>query len=578
MYPIPEKALAQHIAILGKTGSGKTTAAKAAAERILDDGGRVCVVDPTAAWWGMKSSATGKSAGYPFVIFGGLHADFPLGAIHGEAIAEIVGTSSTPAIIDTSQLRVSERTRFFADFADAIMRKNRGPLHLIIDEAHVFMPQGKVPDPRAGEMLAAGNNLVSGGRSRGLRIMLITQRPAKLHKDSLTQVETLVAMRLIAPQDRKAVEEWIKDNADAAKGREIIESLATLKTGHGWVWAPELGLLERVTFPRIRTFDSSAAPTNETDDSGPVLAAIDRDVITERLKTHAAEVLANDPAELKKRIRELERQVAADAKTRSTHTDEDIKAAEKRGGELGVKVGALRTLTQIETTVQQAFSAIGKVCAEQQGIIKSMAASLADSVGKMPHAPTFRHLETATPARIAIKHSAPPANLRKSASSSNGSGLPAPQQKILDQLAWLESKGIAPAPKETLAAVCGVSPTSGGYFNNLGKLRSSGLIEYPQAGTVGFTKEGRDRANLEEDDGRPVHEHWLEVVSEPQRKILAALIDAHPGEMDKDELANLIGVSPTSGGYFNNLGRLRTLGAVDYPSPGKVGLTRHVMP
>ena len=31
-----------------------------------------------------------------------------------------------------------------------------------------------------------------------------------------------------------------------------------------------------------------------------------------------------------------------------------------------------------------------------------------------------------------------------------------------------------------------------------------------------------------------------------------------------------VGVSRTSGGYFNNLGRLRTLGAIDYPQKGQV--------
>ena len=52
--------------------------------------------------------------------------------------------------------------------------------------------------------------------------MLISQRPAKLHKDSLTQVETLVAMRLIAPQDRDAVSDWIADQADKDQGKEIV--------------------------------------------------------------------------------------------------------------------------------------------------------------------------------------------------------------------------------------------------------------------------------------------------------------------------------------------------------------------
>jgi hypothetical protein len=157
--------------------------------------------------------------------------------------------------------------------------------------------------------------------------MLITQRPAKLHKDSLTQVETLIAMRLIAPQDRKAVEEWIKDNADPEKGREIIRSLATLKTGQGWIWTPEVDLLERVSFPKIKTFDSSKAPDGN-ESTVQVLAPIDKEAIAARLMTVAADALANDPATLKKRVAELERQARAPVSTR-----QDLELAERRGYE-----------------------------------------------------------------------------------------------------------------------------------------------------------------------------------------------------------------------------------------------------
>jgi DNA helicase HerA-like ATPase len=61
---IPKAALEQHIAILGKTGSGKTYAAKGLVERMLDDGRQVCVIDPTAAWWGLRLGANGKPPGF----------------------------------------------------------------------------------------------------------------------------------------------------------------------------------------------------------------------------------------------------------------------------------------------------------------------------------------------------------------------------------------------------------------------------------------------------------------------------------------------------------------------------------
>jgi hypothetical protein len=113
-------------------------------------------------------------------------------------------------------------------------------------------------------------------RARGLRIMLISQRPAKLHKDSLTQVETLIALRLIAPQDRAAVEDWIGEWADPKQGREVIASLPSLPRGTGWVWAPELGVLAKMAFPLIATFDSSSTPEHGEAAKSPVdLSAVD---------------------------------------------------------------------------------------------------------------------------------------------------------------------------------------------------------------------------------------------------------------------------------------------------------------
>lgn len=72
---IPPAALLQHVAILGKTGSGKTYAAKGIVEDLLRAGRRVCVLDPTGAWWGLRSSADGKAAGYPVIVLGGQDVD-----------------------------------------------------------------------------------------------------------------------------------------------------------------------------------------------------------------------------------------------------------------------------------------------------------------------------------------------------------------------------------------------------------------------------------------------------------------------------------------------------------------------
>ena len=67
-------------------------------------------------------------------------------------------------------------------------------------------------------------------------------------------------MKLTSSQDREAVGRWIEGQADRAEGRRILAALPRLARGESWVWARSDGVLERVAFPRIATFDSSATP------------------------------------------------------------------------------------------------------------------------------------------------------------------------------------------------------------------------------------------------------------------------------------------------------------------------------
>jgi len=63
--------------------------------------------------------------------------------------------------------------------------------------------------------------------------------------------------------------------------------------------------------------------------------------------------------------------------------------------------------------------------------------------------------------------------------------------------------------------------------------------------------------------------HVMSVLPNPHQKILRVLLDKYPEALSKDECASLAGYAP--GGAFNNpLGRLRSMGLVDYPQPGYV--------
>ncbi len=70
-FVIPRAAAPHHLIALGKTGTGKSSKLRVFTEGLLDTGNPVCIIDPKGDWWGLKSSADGKTAGYPIVIFGG---------------------------------------------------------------------------------------------------------------------------------------------------------------------------------------------------------------------------------------------------------------------------------------------------------------------------------------------------------------------------------------------------------------------------------------------------------------------------------------------------------------------------
>lgn len=119
---LPDEILAQHVAVLGKTGAGKSSAMRVLVESLLDRNERVCIIDPKGDWWGLKSSADGKHPGYPVVIFGGAKADVPLNQHAGASVAELVATGNRPCVIDLGGWHVGERTRFFIDFASTLFR------------------------------------------------------------------------------------------------------------------------------------------------------------------------------------------------------------------------------------------------------------------------------------------------------------------------------------------------------------------------------------------------------------------------------------------------------------------------
>lgn len=360
-HPIPDEALKDSGAIIGRIGSGKTYAAKGIVERVLREQSRVCVIDPTGVWWGLRSSADGKAPAFPVVVFGGEHADVKIADTSGIPLATTIAHESIAAIIDVSEFTIGQRVRLMTAFLDTLYFENRAPLILVVDEADMFAPQRPMPDQTV--MFSRMEQIIRRGRVRGFRPWLITQRPAELHKSVLSQTATLVAMQLTAPQDRDAVGAWIEGQADRDQGKKVLAELPRLKKGEGYVWSPSHNILERVKFPAITTFDSSRTPEH-----GEAMPAVEMGVAVNLEKIRAAfaetekALEDDDPAILRRKLEDAEAKIA-DLERGHRVDGGELADAEARGFAGGVRTTWAQVKPALERITDGIMVAHGAVTA-----------------------------------------------------------------------------------------------------------------------------------------------------------------------------------------------------------------------
>jgi len=307
---LPLDSVTQTFAILAKRRVGKTYTASVIAEEFVRANLPFVVLDPTGAWWGLRSGKNGKAkGGLPVYIIGG-QKGIPLESTAGSIIAEQVAIHPSFYIIDVSQFESNSiQDRFATEFAERLYRikeRHREPLHLFIDEADSFIPQRPIKGQE--RMLGAFEALVRRGGIRGIGVTLISQRPAVINKNVLTQTECLIVLQTTAPQDQDAIDEWVKRNGTEENRKILMSSLASLQKGEAWIWSPAwLEIFKRINIRERNTFNSSATPKiNERKVVNPTLTVVDMEKLSEQINATIKDAKENDPRELKKTIRELQ--------------------------------------------------------------------------------------------------------------------------------------------------------------------------------------------------------------------------------------------------------------------------------
>lgn len=543
-HPIPDAALSQHVAVLGKTRSGKSSVMRGLVEGLLDRSEPVCIVDPKGDWWGIKLARDGKRPGYPVVIFGGEHADVPINAHAGAHVAELFATGNRPCLIDLGGWMVGERTRFWIDFASTLFRHTKGMRWLVVDEVHNFAPKGKIMDPDAGKALHWSNRLASEGLGKGLAMLIASQRPQKVHNDTLTSCETLIAMRVLHPSDRGAVADWIKGCGDLELGSQVLNSLAQMDRGEGWAWSPEIGFGPvRIKFPMFRTYDSFRPQTAEDAKNLKGWAEVDLDEVKAKLAIVVKEAEANDPRALKAEIAKLRKELAVKPNAAPVVDPNAIKAARQAGYETGLAHGA-----------QQQAAADNERVGEMRRAIKAATGYLTPLIEAKDGGAPVIQVRRAPPRTI--EHRPAPVKRVTAGAPVASVTMSKAERLILTALAQHE----AGRSKTQIAVLTGYAVNGGGFNNALGSLRTAGRVDGAQD-RLTITVDGI--AALGPFDPLPhgdaLLQHWLRQLSKAERSIMEALAEAYPDGLDREELAARAGYEPAGGGFNNALGRLRTL-------------------
>ncbi|AKH97492.1 helicase HerA domain-containing protein [Halanaeroarchaeum sulfurireducens] len=278
--------------IFGKSGSGKSNSSSVIIEELLERGFPLLIVDIEGEYYTLKER-------YEVVHIGATDkADMPLRETEPEEVVTLCLDRNRPVIIDLSEVMDMDPAEYFVDQVITILfsreKEARKPFLVVVEEIHEFLPQqGGLDD--LGETLI---RIAKRGRKRGLGMVGMSQRPAAVDKEFITQCDWLVWHRLTWKNDTQVVRSIL--------GSEKAQEVQELETGQAIMMTDWDETIRTVKFRRKRTYDAADTPTLSPEDR-PDLTTDGADARAEQppgegrqstpddQPTNAAETVSADP-------------------------------------------------------------------------------------------------------------------------------------------------------------------------------------------------------------------------------------------------------------------------------------------
>jgi uncharacterized protein len=604
--PIPvDYAATMKYAVLAKSNGGKTYLTLKFEEQMCDAGMFFVTLDPVGKHWALRAGADGSATGgKPDVwVLGGMHGDVDLEPHSGALIADTVIEHPGRYVLDVSTFETdADQDRFALDFARRLFRrkaKDPGfPLLLLLEEAESFIPQQ--PKPNQAPMLGAFSRIARQGRNHGIGLWMVAQRSAALNKGVLSQADVLIAKEMSHPRDRAPVDDWVETNGTREQRDELMDSLASLSVEQAWVWSPSwLRCFKRTRVLPRTTFDSSASVVHGNQVKAVKLAPLDVDALGKHIAETAERAKADDPRELRKRIKDLQRErdaLMAVGGTQPPFTEEQFALALDRIGGAIAEVSELRESlgAAVERYVQEAEACGEKALdahrylAEAGRIVESWGARPSDralawermhrvspvSARPVQAAAVPRGGATAAHAGSRPDRAAGNATPRRREAAT--ASVPAAQthdrngevpqlkkgaREILAEMARVHPLRLT---RSQIGLATGKKITGGTFTTYWGTLKREGLIE-EDGRDAGVTATGLALAGV--DGGPPmstdeIREMWRSKLKLGARNMLDVVVDAYPNAVAREELADRLAMAVRGGTFTTYLGTLKRNGLV----------------